>query len=44
MAKFFQLAPPDLADLGLETATFESMQALGFSADSSLCLLKFHLR
>lgn len=40
MAKFFQLAPPDLADLGLGTATFESMQALGFSADSSLLLVK----
>lgn len=40
MAKFFQLAPPDLTDLGLGTATFESMQALGFSADSSLLLVK----
>ena len=40
MAKFFQLAPPDLAGLGLGTATFESMQALGFSADSSLLLVK----
>jgi hypothetical protein len=40
VAKFFQLAPPDLTDLGLGTATFESMQALGFSADSSLLLVK----
>ena len=40
MAKFFQLAPPDLTGLGLGTATFESMQALGFSADSSLLLVK----
>ena len=40
MAKFFQLAPPDLADLGLGTARLESMQALGFSADNSLLLVK----
>ena len=40
MAKFFQLAPPDLAGLGLGTATFESMQALGFSADGMLLLVK----
>ena len=40
MAKFFQLAPPDLAGLGLGTATFESMQALGFSADGTLLLVK----
>jgi len=40
VAKFFQLAPPDLADLGLGTARLESMQALGFSADNSLLLVK----
>jgi len=37
---FVQLAPPDLSGLGLGTASFESMQALGFSADSSLLLVK----
>jgi len=37
---FFQLAPPNLTGLGLGTATFESMQALGFSADGKLLLVK----
>ena len=40
MDSFVQLAPPDLSGLGLGTASFESMQALGFSADSSLLLVK----
>ena len=40
MDDFFQLAPPNLTGLGLGTATFESMQALGFSADGKLLLVK----
>lgn len=37
---FYQIAPPSLSGLGYGTATFEALEAVGFSSDEKLLLVK----